>query len=359
MEGVLGFYDPKYDVETRIVQSHPYDVQTLKCACKSGGNDLGNSQIFSEQVILTTLRTFFQRIICLGGWKGGVQTVLGGDIRTKEGTTSQIETYESCPLVPTAFPWAFIESLSFCDALKRGHATGTSTIRPEPSEEPDMNFSETEGHHPQHPLSDPIPLDSLNAIQKDCQELVALVQHSPRHPEFPTYPTLEMSINSIPLIGHYPVANPMIPEDLGMGMALTSTPYAHISSILIMMTGLTLPKGMGLKFYQGSHQNILAALDGLQDEHSVTQILETGKNEVDGQIPLDQIINQQEDFGQNKLTSNDTVIKNLGQLDVDNSSLDGPSINSNDIKCKKREEDGKTNPKKKKNQKTSHSTPMP
>ncbi|GAB4848081.1 hypothetical protein Ancab_002743 [Ancistrocladus abbreviatus] len=115
-----------------------------------------------------------------------------------------------------------------------------------------------------------------------------------------------MLIDSIPPTSHYPTANPMLPEDLGMSMTLSSTPCAPISSVPIMMTGLALPKGMGLEFYQGSHQNILFLSDVLQDEHSVIQILETGQNEVDGQIPLDQIISQPEDFGQNKLTSNDT-----------------------------------------------------
>ncbi|GAB4831647.1 hypothetical protein Ancab_005659 [Ancistrocladus abbreviatus] len=126
---------------------------------------------------------------------------------------------------------------------------------------------------------------------------VSIVQHSSSHLELPTYPPLKMPIDSISPTSHYPIANPMLLEDLGISITLTSTLCAPISSVPIMMTRLALPEGMGLKFYQGSHQNILAPLDGLQDEHPVTQILEIWKNKVDGQIPLDQIISQPEDSG--------------------------------------------------------------
>ncbi|GAB4845942.1 hypothetical protein Ancab_024948 [Ancistrocladus abbreviatus] len=125
-----------------------------------------------------------------------------------------------------------------------------------------------------------------------------------------------------------------------MGTVLTSTTCAPISSASVMMIGIALLKGLGLEFYQGPNQNIQALIDGLQDEHSIAQILDTGKNDADGQKLLEQIICQLEDSRKTKLNSNDTVVKNLRQLKVDNSSLEGPSINSNDIKCRKKEEDG-------------------
>ncbi|GAB4830859.1 hypothetical protein Ancab_004886 [Ancistrocladus abbreviatus] len=126
-----------------------------------------------------------------------------------------------------------------------------------------------------------------------------------------------------------------------------------------MMIGIALPEGLGLEFYQGPTNQCIAPTDSLQDEHLITQIFETDKNKTDGKKFLDQIICPPEDSGKTKLNSNDTVVKNLRQLDVDNSSSEGHSINSNDTKRRKREEDGKLNFKKKKNQKTSHPPPMP
>ncbi|GAB4842662.1 hypothetical protein Ancab_012636 [Ancistrocladus abbreviatus] len=71
----------------------------------------------------------------------------------------------------------------------------------------------------------------------------------------------------------------MLPEDLGMGMVLSSTPCAIISTNPVVMTGIALPEGLGLEFYQGLNHNTLAPIDGFQDEHSVTQTLDTGKKE--------------------------------------------------------------------------------
>ncbi|GAB4857024.1 hypothetical protein Ancab_014936, partial [Ancistrocladus abbreviatus] len=107
----------------------------------------------------------------------------------------------------------------------------------------------------------------------------------------------------------------MLPGDLGISMVLTSTTCAPIFSALVMMTGLALSDGLGLEFYQGPSHNILALIDGLQDEHPLTQVLDTGKNEADGQKFLDQIIYQPEDSCKTKLNSNDTVAKNLRQLE--------------------------------------------
>ncbi|GAB4860353.1 hypothetical protein Ancab_035512, partial [Ancistrocladus abbreviatus] len=84
-----------------------------------------------------------------------------------------------------------------------------------------------------------------------------------------------MPLDFIPPKSHYPTETPMLHKDLDMGISLTSTPYALISSVPIMMTGIAFLEGIGLEFYQGPHQNILAPIDGLQDEHLVTQILDT------------------------------------------------------------------------------------
>ncbi|GAB4843413.1 hypothetical protein Ancab_013375 [Ancistrocladus abbreviatus] len=205
-----------------------------------------------------------------------------------------------------------------------------------------------------HPISQSPSTSSLTPYSK-----APTVKIYSSHPEFLTYHPLKMLITPIPPTSHYPTETPMLPKDLGIGMALTSTPCASISIIPVMMTSLAFPEDMGLEFYLGQHQNILASVDGLRDEHSVTQILDIGKNEVDGQLPLEQIISQPVESRQKNLNFNDTVVKNMRQLDVDNSSSDGLFINSNDVKFMKREEDRKHNPKKKKNQKTSHPIPMP
>ncbi|GAB4824920.1 hypothetical protein Ancab_007792, partial [Ancistrocladus abbreviatus] len=64
---------------------------------------------------------------------------------------------------------------------------------------------------------------------------------------------------------------------------------------------------LGLEFYQGLDQNILAPIEDLQDEHLVTQILDTSKNKDDVQKFLEQIIYQLEDSRKIKLNSNDAV----------------------------------------------------
>ncbi|GAB4826549.1 hypothetical protein Ancab_033443 [Ancistrocladus abbreviatus] len=165
------------------------------------------------------------------------------------------------------------------------------------------------------------------------------ISHPSLHPEFPTYHPLETPIAHIPPTSHYLTEAPMLPEDLGMGMALTSNPCGLILVVLVMMTGLALPECIGFKFYLGLHQNFLAPIVGFQDEHLVTQILDIGKTKVDGQLPFEQIISQLEDSRQKKLNSDDIVVKNPRQLDMDNSSLDGPSINSNDVEHRRREKD--------------------
>ncbi|GAB4850238.1 hypothetical protein Ancab_029534, partial [Ancistrocladus abbreviatus] len=199
------------------------------------------------------------------------------------------------------------------------------------------------------PIKEP-PMSYLSSASPLVPHLRALVaKPTSSHLELPIFYSLEMLVGFIPSKCHFLTVSPMLSNNLGMGMAHTSTLYALISSGLVMKTGIPLPKCLGLEFYQGQNQNILAHIDGLQDEHSLTQILDTSKNEANGQMLLEQIIYQSEEFGKIKLNSNDTVVKNLRQLKVDNSSLEGPSINSNDIKHSKRNEDGKSNSKKKKN----------
>ncbi|GAB4844302.1 hypothetical protein Ancab_037665 [Ancistrocladus abbreviatus] len=118
VEGVLGFSDPKYDAGTGSVQSHSCNVQTLKElfaweARRKGFKQFGVATFEPKGYLLVELRP-----MSLDLW------------------------------YRLLFPGLFLENLSFCDALKRRHAAGPSTIRPEHSEEPNMIFSGTESHHP-------------------------------------------------------------------------------------------------------------------------------------------------------------------------------------------------------------------
>ncbi|GAB4840982.1 hypothetical protein Ancab_021738, partial [Ancistrocladus abbreviatus] len=90
-----------------------------------------------------------------------------------------------------------------------------------------------------YPISHPTSTSLLAPYPK-----VPVVKHTPRHPEFLTYHLLPMLLDSIPPKSHYPTGTPMLSEDLGMGMALTSTPYAPISFVIVMMTGIALPEGI-------------------------------------------------------------------------------------------------------------------
>ncbi|GAB4849665.1 hypothetical protein Ancab_004460, partial [Ancistrocladus abbreviatus] len=164
----------------------------------------------------------------------------------------------------------------------------------------------------------------------------------------PTFHSLEKTYRSITPRGPHLIASPRLPDDLGMGMVLTSTPCAPISFTPVMMIDIALLEGIGLDFYQGPNQNLAAPTVGPHDEHSTTQLVDDGKNEAEGQTLFEQLICPPEKFGKIKLNSNDTMVKNLKQLKVDNSSSKGPSINSNDVKHRKREEDGKYNHKKRK-----------
>ncbi|GAB4855452.1 hypothetical protein Ancab_024070 [Ancistrocladus abbreviatus] len=103
-------------------------------------------------------------------------------------------------------------------------------------------------------------------------------------------PSVELVIpiyGGIPSTSHLPAVSPMLPDDLGVGMALTSTPCVPVSSTPVVMTGITIPEGMGLEFYQGLNHNTLSPIDSLQDEHSITQILDIDKKEAKGQMLLD------------------------------------------------------------------------
>ncbi|GAB4849711.1 hypothetical protein Ancab_004505 [Ancistrocladus abbreviatus] len=148
-------------------------------------------------------------------------------------------------------------------------------------------------------------------------------------------------------------------DDLGMGMALASTSCEPLPSTLVMMTGLALPEGIHHEFYHVPQQTLVATTDDTQDVHSATLLAYESKKDDNDKLLLAQVIYPLEDSTKTILNSNDTVVKNLKQLEVYNSSFEEPSINSTDVKRRKRGEDGKTTTKKKKSQKTSHSTPMP
>ncbi|GAB4833601.1 hypothetical protein Ancab_031846 [Ancistrocladus abbreviatus] len=183
----------------------------------------------------------------------------------------------------------------------------------------------------------------------------------PNYPKknLPPLHSFDVPFNSMPTQGLYPMDNPSMPKDLGMGMTLSSNPCAPISSALVMMTSLVFPESIPPEFYHVQTHALANATAGLQDEHSKTLLVDKGKKDDVGQLLLEQVMCPLEESVKTNLNSNDKVVKNLKQLEVDNSNSEGPFINSNDVKHYKREEDGKTNHKKKKSQKTSHSNPVP
>ncbi|GAB4860463.1 hypothetical protein Ancab_035623 [Ancistrocladus abbreviatus] len=140
----------------------------------------------------------------------------------------------------------------------------------------------------------------------------------------------------MPPQGHYSFDHPILPDDLGLGMALSSTPCAPISSAPIMMTGLALPEGIHHDFYHVSHQTLVATTDGIQNTHSTTLLVDESKNDDDEQLLLAQVICPPKESAETILNSNDIVVKHLKQLEVENSSSEGPSINSTDVKRRKR-----------------------
>ncbi|GAB4842663.1 hypothetical protein Ancab_012637 [Ancistrocladus abbreviatus] len=158
-----------------------------------------------------------------------------------------------CPPVHLSFLGSHMESPSFCEALKRGIAAQSSIDRVESTEESIIGF-----------------WDSLAPYLKALATKLLLARLSCH-----IFPLWRCRLMTSILLA----VSLMLPEDLGMGMVLSSTPCAIISTNPVVMTGIALPEGLGLEFYQGLNHNTLAPIDGFQDEHSVTQTLDTGKKE--------------------------------------------------------------------------------
>ncbi|GAB4841752.1 hypothetical protein Ancab_022474 [Ancistrocladus abbreviatus] len=117
-----------------------------------------------------------------------------------------------------------------------------------------------------------------------------------------------------------------------MGMALASTLCALLPSAPTMMTGLAVLTGIHREFYHVPQPTLAATTDGIQDAHSATLLADKSQKDDDGKLLLDQVMCPSEDSTTTNLNSNDTVVKNLKQLEVDISSFEGPSINFTDAK---------------------------
>ncbi|GAB4836032.1 hypothetical protein Ancab_000949 [Ancistrocladus abbreviatus] len=116
-------------------------------------------------------------------------------------------------------------------------------------------------------------------------------------------------------------------------MALSSTPCAPISSAPVMMTSMTLLESIPPEFYHVSTLTLANATVGLPGQHSATLLMDESKKDDDGQLLLAHVMCPLDESVKSNLNSNDIAVRNLKQLEVNNSNSEGPFINSHDVKC--------------------------
>ncbi|GAB4837399.1 hypothetical protein Ancab_002271, partial [Ancistrocladus abbreviatus] len=105
------------------------------------------------------------------------------------------------------------------------------------------------------------------------------------------------------------------------------------------MAGLDIPNVMAPRFYPVPFQVISTVNEVLQDKDSATMVVTAAKEPNTGDYFVEQILNQTEEIARNELNSNVAVMKNMKQLDVENSSSEDVSISLGDPKRRKREEE--------------------
>ncbi|GAB4836132.1 hypothetical protein Ancab_001047 [Ancistrocladus abbreviatus] len=91
---------------------------------------------------------------------------------------------------------------------------------------------------------------------------------------------------------------------------------------------------------------------GLRDENSATFQVEDDPEAAASTFFVQQILDPPADPTKSNLNSNDTMVKNLKHLYMENSRSDGPSINSTDLKRKKKGTEGRAHSKKNKTNKS-------
>ncbi|GAB4845809.1 hypothetical protein Ancab_039218, partial [Ancistrocladus abbreviatus] len=114
------------------------------------------------------------------------------------------------------------------------------------------------------------------------------------------------------------------------------------------MADFDIPSIMVSRFYP-VHPKVLFSFNKvLQDGNSITVVVNEDKKVNIGEYQIEQIFSQPNESTRNDLNSNNIMVKNLKQLEMDNFSFEGLSVSSGDLQRRKKEEDGRQTPKKKK-----------
>ncbi|GAB4833316.1 hypothetical protein Ancab_031562 [Ancistrocladus abbreviatus] len=74
----------------------------------------------------------------------------------------------------------------------------------------------------------------------------------------------------------------MLPEDLGIGMALASTTCDPLPSAPTMMTSLAVPEGIHNELFHVPQPTLEATTDGIQDAHSSTLLTDENQRDDEG-----------------------------------------------------------------------------
>ncbi|GAB4834471.1 hypothetical protein Ancab_032727 [Ancistrocladus abbreviatus] len=122
----------------------------------------------------------------------------------------------------------------------------------------------------------------------------------------------------------------------GQGATLSTAPCLPISP------DLTTPLVSGPDFGLPPTPFVPPLYEGVPDENLATLLITNVNEKIDGNVLLDQILCPPYHTENIDMNSNDTVLKNLKQLDVENSSSKGPSINSSDLKRKKKDDESRS-----------------
>ncbi|GAB4837897.1 hypothetical protein Ancab_027422 [Ancistrocladus abbreviatus] len=146
---------------------------------------------------------------------------------------------------------------------------------------------------------------------------------------------------------------PILASDIGIGMVLSSTPCQDILSHPETLASLAPPTNVATNFYPLQSQIIAFNQGGLEDENSVTFLVEDDPEAATSTFFVQQILDPPIGLAKSDLNSNDSMVKNLKHFDMENSNSNKPSINSTGLKKKKKGVEGRAHSKKNNTNKTS------
>ncbi|GAB4849893.1 hypothetical protein Ancab_004693 [Ancistrocladus abbreviatus] len=124
-------------------------------------------------------------------------------------------------------------------------------------------------------------------------------------------------------IQNLPVPLTVLSSDLGISMMLFIAPYLPISPDHILMVRFAPPLTGSPEYGLPTTPFVPSLHEGIQDENMATFIVNDKNERNDGRAFLEQMLCQPHPTENTDLNSNDTVLKNLKQLEVENSSSEG------------------------------------